>query len=222
MAVITVSREMGSGGADIARQVAQTLGYDFVDKNTIDGIFRQYGLTNFDDLYTSTPGILDLLQQDNLLIISMLNETLEALARRGKVVILGRGGFAILGHLADVLDVRIEAPVAVRAQRVMARENLTSMAEAEARIAQDDHMRRRFVQMFYNRPWDDKSAFDLVLDTGSVSLETAVQQIIGAVRALEQKPFGSDAVTTVSLTVDPVLADAVAKVLAYPLAPLPG
>ncbi len=222
MAVITISREMGSGGAEIGRQVAQILGYDFVDKNTIEGIFRQYGLTRFDDLYTSAPGFLDLFQHDNLLIISMLNEILEALGQRGQVVILGRGGFAVLGHLADVLDVRIVAPADVRAQRVMAREHLASLPEAEAMVAEDDRTRQRFVQMFYNRRWDETSAFDVIIDTGSVSYETAAQQIVDAARALEKTQFGSDAATTASLEVDPVLADAVAKVLAYPLAPLPG
>lgn len=222
MAVVTISREMGSGGAEIGRQVAQALGYDFVDKDTIDRIFRQYGLTKFEDLYTTTPGILDLFQYDNLLIISMLNETLEALAHRGTVVILGRGGFAILGQLADVLDVRIVAPAALRAQRVMAREKLASLPEAEARVAEDDHMRQRFVQMFYNRQWDDHAAFDMIIDTGSVSYEAAAQQIVDAAHALDLKQFGSDAVTSASLAVDSVLADAVAKVLAYPIPPLPG
>ena len=133
---------------------------------------------------------------------------------------LGRGGFAILGHLADVLDVRIVAPAEVRAQRVMARENLATLPEAQARVAEDDHMRQRFVQLFYDRPWDDPTAFDLRIDTGSVSYDAAAQQIVDAARALEQKQFGGDAVTTAGLEVDPVLADAVAKVLAYPLAPL--
>ena len=63
MAVITISRELGSGGAEIGQQVAKSLGYDYVDKRTIDGIFRQYGLTKFDDLYNSAPGILDLFRR---------------------------------------------------------------------------------------------------------------------------------------------------------------
>ena len=127
MAVITISRELGSGGSDIAQQVAKRLGYEFVDKHTTDGIFRQYGLTKFDDLYSSAPSILDLLNADNLLLISMANEILEAVAKRGNVVILGRAGFAVLGGYADVLNVRIEAPFSDRVQRVMAREGLTDL-----------------------------------------------------------------------------------------------
>ncbi len=221
MAVITISRELGSGGFDIAQQVAKNLGYEFVDKRTTDSIFRQYGLTKFNDLYRSAPSILDLINADNLLIISMSNEILEALAQRGNVVILGRVGFAILGGYADVLDVRIQAPVADRVRRVMAREGLTDPQAAEERVREDDNVHRRYVQMFYNKNWGEPSNFDLILDTGSVSIATAVKLIVEAARALEQKTPGKDAVVTASIEVDPVLADAVAKGIANPLPALP-
>jgi len=221
MAVITISRELGSGGLDIAQQVAKTLGYEFVDKRTADGIFRQYGLTKFDDLYSSAPNFLDLINADNLLLVSMSNEILEAVAKRGNVVILGRAGFAVLGDYADVLHVRIQAPFAERVQRVMAREGLTDLQVAEERVREDDSMHRTYVQRFYNKQWDAPSNFALVLDTSSLSSDMAVQRIVEAAKALEQKAPGKDAVTTAKIKVDPVLADAVAKVMAYPLPALP-
>ena len=49
----------------------------------------------------------------------------------------------------------------------------------------------------------------------------AVQQIVEAAKALEQKVPGKDAVTTAKIEVDPVLADAAAKVMAEPLPALP-
>ena len=104
---------------------------------------------------------------------------------------------------------------------MMARESLTTVKDAEERVAEDDTMRRKFVQMFYNKPWDEQSNFDLVLDTGSLSNDMAVKQIIEAARALDQKALGKDAVTTTTIKVDPVLADAVLKVMAYPLPVLP-
>src|SRR5262245_65428898 len=119
MAVITISRELGSGGVDIAQQVAKTLGYEFVDKRTTEGIFRQYGLTKFDDVYSSAPTFLDLLNADNLLLVSMANEIVEAMAKRGNIVILGRAGFAVLADYADVLHVRLQAIFSERLQRVM-------------------------------------------------------------------------------------------------------
>jgi cytidylate kinase len=214
MAVITISRELGSGGLDVAQQVAKSLGYEFVDKRTVDGILRQYGLTKFNDLYDSAPGILDLIKADNLLIVSMLNEILEALAKRGNVVILGRAGFAVLGQYADVLNVRIQAPLSERVQRVMAREGLTDLQAAEERAREDDNVHRIYVQRFYNKHWDELQ-LPLILDR-ALSSDMAVQQIVEAARALDQNAPDKAAVTTAAIEVDPVLADAIAKVMAYP------
>lgn len=221
MAVITISGELGSGSVDIAQHVAKTLGYEFVDKGTFDAIFRQYGLTKFDDLYNSAPSFLDLLNADNLLLVSMANEILEAAAKRGNIVIFGRAGFAVLSDYADVLHVHIQAPIAERTQRVMVREGLTNQQAAEEQVREDDNVRRTYVQRFYNKQWDEPSNFDLVLDTGSQSSDMAVQQVVEAVQALEQKARGKNGVTTAKIEVDPVLADAVAEALAYPLPTLP-
>jgi cytidylate kinase len=213
MPVITVSRELGSEGSEISRQVAVSLGYQFVDKQTTDAIFRQYGLTRFDDLYNSVPSWLDLLNADNLLLVSMANEIIEAVAHRGNVVIVGRAGFAVLAGLVDVLNVRIQAPFSERMQRVMERGGLADLDVAAERVKQDDEVHGKYIQRFYNKQWDDPANFDLVLDTGSLSEDEAVQQIVQAVRNLGQKAQPKDAPTTLSLQVDPVLADAVAKAM---------
>src|SRR5690348_851907 len=175
MSVITISRQLGSGGEEIARQVAASLGYEFVDKRTTDAIFRQYGLTRFDELYSSVPSFLDLLNGDNLVLVAMANEIIEAVAQRGNVVIVGRAGFAVLAGLADVLHVRIEAPLADRVQRVMQREGPTDADAATELVRQDDEVHSKYIQRFYNKQWDDPANFDLVLDTGTVPMDAAVQ-----------------------------------------------
>jgi len=215
MTVITISRELGSGGFDIAQQVAKTLGYEFVDKHTVDTIFQQYGLTKFDDLYSSVPSFLDLINADNLLIVSMANEILEAVAKRGNVVILGRAGFAVLADYADVLHVRIQAPFSERVQRVMASEGLSDLQSAEQRVHEDDEVHHKYVQRFYDKQWDAPANFALVIDTGSLSSDMAARQIVEAAEGLEQK-VPPDAITTAKLDVDPVLTDAVAKAMAEP------
>ena len=213
MAVITISNELGSGGVDIGQRVAQSLSYEFVDKRISDRIFRQYGLTKFNQVYNTAPSILDLLNSDNLLIVAMLNEILEALAQRGNIVILGRAGFAVLGKYADVLNIHIKAALPDRVQRVMAREGLTDAAATEEQIREDDNMHRKFVQRFYNRQWDDPSGFGLMLNTSALATDTVVKQIVDAAKALEQQTPGKDAVTTATIKVDPVLTDAAAKAL---------
>lgn len=217
MTTITISREFGSGGAEIARQVAHRLGYDLVDKRTIEGIFRQYGLTKFNDLYTSAPSFWDLTSATNLLIVSMLNETMEALAQRGNVVILGRGGFASLSDYADVLNVRIRASFAARVQQALARGKLADRAQAEEEVREDDRARQKFIQMFYNKQWDTETHFNLVIDTTTVTTEMAVKWIIEAAEGLAQKEFGPEAKTTQTVDVDPVLLDAIVEAIQHPL-----
>jgi cytidylate kinase len=217
MTVVTILRELGSGGGEIGRHAAHSLGYDYVDKEVIEGIFRQYGLTKFDQVYNTMPSFLDMINYSNLLIVSMLNEIIEAVAQRGKVVLLIRSGFAILGGCADVLNVRIHAPVSVRAPRLVGREQLADLWQAEQQIAEDDKLRRKFLQMFYDKHWDDAAQFDLVLDTGALTLETATEQLVTAAQAVAAKPLAAGAPTTAKFKVDSVLADAVAKVLANPL-----
>jgi cytidylate kinase len=213
MAVVTISSEPGSGGREIAQLVAPALSYVLVDKRTTDDILRQYGLTKFEDLYSTAPSFLDLLNADNLLLVSMANEILEAVASRDKAVILGRTGFAVLGAYANVLHVRITAPLAERAQRVMIREGLADLQTAEDRVKEDDDIHRTYVQRFYDKHWDDPSSYNLSLDTGSLSIDVAAQQVVAATRALEQKGAAAGAATTSQIQVDPVLADAISKVM---------
>lgn len=219
MTAITITRELGSLGTTIGTQIANQLGYEFVDENTIEGVFRQYGLTKFSDIYRSTPRLWDIANATNLLVVSMLNETFQALAKRGNVVILGRSGFATLSEYKDVLKVRIHAPMSVRVERVMARTGESDPGIAKALLETDDKMRRNFVQLFYNKRWDLETLYDLVLDTNSITPEMASQWTIEAARDLEGKAFNLEE-TTQNIEVDPVLLDAIDKVLENPLPPL--
>ena len=94
MAVVTISREFGSFGTRVAGKAARTLGYHLADKNTIETIFKDYGLAQFEEEYASLPGFWDRFdaqrkdRRDNL--IAMLNKCLCALARHGDIVIVGR------------------------------------------------------------------------------------------------------------------------------------
>jgi cytidylate kinase len=209
MSTIAISRLIGSEAGKVAQRVTEILGYDIVNKGVLEGIFRQYGLTKFGELYTSPPNFWDLANARNLEIVSMLNETMEALAHRGRTVVLGRGGYAALQKFADVLNVRLQAPFPVRVQRMMARENLTNRWRTEQRIKADDAARQKFISRFYNQSWDIGSNFDLVIDTNTISVEMAADWIVEAARALDQKEFAAGAVTAQRARIDPSLLDAI-------------
>ena len=209
MNTIVVSRLVGSEAGAIAQRLAEALGYDLVDKAILQGTLAQYGLTRFGELYTSPPNLWDLANSKNLQVVSMLNDTMEALAHRGRTVILARGGYVTLGKYADVLNVRIQAPFSVRVERVMAREGIVSQKVAEERVASDDKARMKFVKGFYNHNWHDATNFDLVINTGVVSIETAKGWIAEAARILGEKEYGADVQTAQQMKVDPLLLDAI-------------
>lgn len=210
MAVITISRQLGSHGARIARALAKDLGYALVDKGTINRVIRQYGITRLDRIYDHKPKIWELFNEDSALTIQMMNETIAAFAAQGDVVILGRGGFRVLRGLSDVLNVFVTAPDAVRAKRIGKRDEI-GVGEAAEIIRSDDELRSRFVSLFYGADWADESAFDLVVDTGELSDADAVARIAAEAAAL---PSYAEGPSAAGLEVDVVLRETVEQELA--------
>lgn len=212
MAAITISRQLGSEGTYIARKVADNLGYRCVDKNAIEEILSGYGLIHFDNVYESVPGFWARFDKLTLETVHLLNRTILALANHGEVVIAGRGSFAVLAGFADVLNVRIQAPLSVRAQRVMEREKINNLDQAMAIVTDSDRVRSAFVESFYGLRWDGSSAFDVVIDTGKVSSDLAITWLVQAYLALQESRAGREP-TTSTIEVDPILAKAVATTL---------
>ncbi len=212
MTVLTFSRQDGSDGRRIAQAVAQTLGYHFVNKDTIEHILVQYGFVEFYKDYDAASSVWDRLDANKTELIRMLNQAIRGLARHDNVVILGRGSFAVLHGLADVLNVRIQAPLPLRVSRVMAQAGIASRAKAEAVVTENDRRRAAFVHTFYGVRWDSADLFDLVFDTGKVAPDLAAAWIVAAARALPDKA-NYPALTTHALEADPILAAAIATAL---------
>jgi cytidylate kinase len=215
MCVITVSREVGSGGDGIAKQVAETLGYHLVDKEWLGTLLNQYGLVEFDREYDTLPSFWERFnaqrEQRRDLMVTMLNRVVRAVAYHGNAVILGRSGFAILGGLDDVLNVRFQAPLASRVSRVMAQQQIGA-AEAEAIVKEGDRVRSGFVESFYGVPWPAATAFDLVINTDKVASHLAGEWLVTVARALEAR--AAEAKTAYdTMEIDPILSAAVSAAL---------
>lgn len=214
MAVITISRELGSEGSLIAEKAARALGYHLADKNTIATILNEYGLVQFDEMYRNIPGFWDRFDAQKMeqrkTLISMLNQTIVALAHHGNMVIVGRGGFAVLAGLADVLHVRVQAPLPLRIRRVTEQPAVAEPSRAELLVKENDRIQQAFVASVYDAQWESVKGFDLVIDTGKISPELASDWIVEAARAL-QVPDRSGVRTTMQLPADRILASTVAE-----------
>ncbi len=212
MSVMTISRELGSEGRYIAEKAAQTLGYHLVDKATMENVLVQYGFVEFEQEYDAAPGFWARFDSRRTQMVDMLNRVIQALARHGNTVILGRGGFAVLNGFADVLNVRIQAPLPIRVRRVMAQQKISEPEQAEAIVKENDKVRVAFVESFYNVRGDAASAFDVVIDTSKVSPELTASWLVDAVRGLPEQKAGEERIARV-IQVEPVLASAVSSVL---------
>lgn len=211
MTLVTVSRQMGSHGARIAKSLAKELGWQFADKSLIDHVLRKYGLAQLSKIYDEPPSIWELFDEDSTATVDMLDRTMKALAARGDTVLLGRGGFQLFHDYSDALHVFIKAPLERRAQRI-ARRDAMPMEDALARVKADDAMRAKFVRLFYGKDWAKESQFDLVIDTSETSDEEA-HELIKAALAAKSAP-GLGARVTSGISVDPVLSDTIDEVLA--------
>jgi cytidylate kinase len=215
MSVITISREFGSVGDDFGEGIAQALGYHCLCKDEIAALLGQYGMVEFDREYEIQPvfwaNFRPHYDQRRREMVAMLNQVVQAVAQHGNVVIQGRSGFAILADYANVLHVRLQAPLSVRIERVEVQQEMTA-ERAAAVVKEGDRVRTAFVENFYGVPWNAIQAFDLVINTGKISPDLAIAWVVSAVKALAFSP-ATGKPTTRSIEVDSVLAKAISDML---------
>jgi cytidylate kinase len=185
MAVITVSRQLGSLGCDIAGSVAERLGYRMVLRELINQAARQartpeMALEMLDDL-----GLLGVKPSSSAekAYLDAIRELIVEFARDDNVVIVGRGGQSVLHGSPNTLHVRIVAPLDVRVRRLVERQAISAEA-ALAQIRASDRRRKRFVEHAYHVDWADPAFYDLVINTAFFDVAQATSLICHAVSSV--------------------------------------
>ena len=216
MTAITISREIGSQGDWIAEQTAQRLGYHLVNKHTLERIFQQRGFVDFEETYDMS-GFWARFSPHRGELVTMLDRFIHALAAHGDVILVGRGGFTTLKDFADVLNVRIQAPILMRIEQVMGERNLTEIPVADELVREQDHIREDFLQTAYGHRWNTAGAFDLVIDTGKIPPKVAVNWLVESAQNLGEKKIKTQKLCR-ELEIDPDLAKTIEEVLSRELA----
>jgi cytidylate kinase len=208
MRAITIAREYGSGGGEIARQLAQRLHWQLLDHQIVQRVAQKLGISEdearaYDEHVESfTTRLLESMQYvvpqapllqdtyedivkpvDEKAYQQALGQIIQVAAALGQVVIVGRGSQALLASHRDVLRVLVVAPLDLRISYVMRRENLNKAA-AQDRIARKDHERIRALKEQYHCDGFDPRLYDLVINTGVLDLDSCVDLIL---LALERK-----------------------------------
>lgn len=213
MAVITISRQYGSGGDEIAKRLCEILGYRYFDKQMMVQVAGEVGLSehelvDFSEVNYKVRGFFNRLfaprivaqvetwstgptgQQEltvselnEVACINMVQSTIRAAYKQGNVVIIGRGGQAILRDMAGVLHVRIEATLGARVMRIQA-QKATSISEAEAITRSNDQAAAAYLKNFYGIDWADPLNYHLVLNSGQWGIEASAEIVVNALSHL--------------------------------------
>jgi cytidylate kinase len=186
MAIITISRQKGSLGDEIAQAIAESLRYALVDKTKISDAMAGLGLPTpeFDRFDGKKPTIWRSMTDQKKRFTFLIRAVLYDFAGKGNAVILGRGGQALLKEIPGTLHVRIVAPLETRVKRLVELKE-SDEQQAERLLAQSDRDSSGFIRSFFDVDWEDKTLYDLILNTRSMSVGTAVSLITEAIRAPE-------------------------------------
>jgi cytidylate kinase len=197
MRAVTISREYGSGGGEIAARLADRLHWQLVDHAIVEQVANEMGTSMqeaeaYDEHAQSTLAQMlgSLIYVSPLLMsgappAALANEKsysatvgkiVRAAATHGHTVIVGRASQVLLTTMPDVLHVRVIAPFENRVAYVMHRENLGHV-EASARVHAKDKDRARYLETEQHHRPDDMHLYDLMLDTSTLGLDNAVEII---------------------------------------------
>lgn len=202
--IITVSREFGAGGGEVAERVARALGWTLVDNEIIDEVAKRAGLAREEvaereerapsfierlsrTLASAMPefvapegGTLPDLTEEHL--AKLTEKAVSDIAGHENIVLVGRAAAAVLASRPGALHVKIVAPRPERIARIAARLNV-DLKEAEKQVSESDGNRARYHKQYYKRDWQDASSYHLTLNTGKLGIEDAVALILSLVRS---------------------------------------
>ena len=212
MPIVTISRQFGAGGSSVAGLVASELGAEVVDKKLIEEVARRLSIrpsdveaederprTLLERLVRSfsvlepgfgmgwTPPYPDPLYDSRKDIIHLTENVIREVAEGGNGVIVGRGAGFVLRDRPGVYRVFLRAPDDARVKTLMAREGFSD-AEARRKMHETDSNRAAYIKQLYGHDWCDVDEYDMILNTGRISYETAAQMILCGVRDRSLSP----------------------------------
>ena len=200
--VITINREMGSGGRTIGRKLAEKLGVEFYYKSVIKGLEKKFNLTAEEvekqkgrehgwwasikrqltgSVVSSSPFLPKVADEAELLdtddIFKAETEILKGIAEEESCVIAGRSGFFVFRDHPNHMNILIQASMPHRVQRVVSKQNITE-EEARKAIEKVDKMRENYVNKYTGTSRYDTRNYDLVISMDRMSEDAAVAIIM--------------------------------------------
>jgi cytidylate kinase len=205
--VITINRELGSGGRTIGRLLSEKLGVPFYDKAVIDGLTQKFGLsperieeikaqkkswwndinTYYQTLVNSANMPMEAeVKLDNASMFETEQRILQELAAQTSCVVAGRTGFMVFREWPNHLNVFIQASMPHRIQRVMRRQNVSEQ-EARDIIAKMDTTREAYIKKYEDTSRYDTRNYQLVISMDDLSEDDAAEIIMDYIDRASKK-----------------------------------
>jgi cytidylate kinase len=213
MAVITVSRQYGSGGSEVAERVARALGWRLYDNAVVEEVAQRLRMTPAEvsareervpslvERMASAmalgapemmPVVGDLVAQPSEERMLMVTQrVLEDAVRAGPAVLVGRGAQCMLASRTDALHVFCYAPVEELVRYAVEVLDVP-FSEAAKKVAETNRQREEYVKLHFKRDWRDLSNYDLCVNTARLGLDGSAE----LVTLLARERFGVTQVNT--------------------------
>jgi cytidylate kinase len=203
MPLITISRQYGSGGSEIAERVARALGWHLYDNAVANEVAKRLGMQPADvsareervpslperiasamalGMPEVMPTVADLAAQPSEeRIVEMTRRVMEEAVLAGPAVLVGRGAQSMLASRADALHVYCYAPPEALASYAVS--NLGVAREDAARVvAENNHHREQYVKRHWKRDWRDFANYHLCVNTAWLGIDGAAELIVQLAR----------------------------------------
>jgi len=192
MAILTISHEMGSGGAEIGMALATRLAYTYVDNEELLARAQRYGLgeERLARLVEDRPSWVERFDAETRRCILALQAVLYEFAQADNVVMIGGGGQWLLRGVPHALRTRIVAPFPERVTRLTAtlsaqgRERVTPKTVAQF-IRRDDIQKAARMRYLFDADVKDPGLYDVLINTAAFSREAAVTLLAEVARRPE-------------------------------------
>jgi cytidylate kinase len=209
--IVTISRQMGSGGSYVGKMVADRLGIRYIDREILRRLSaylredekilaeREERICGFWEriLHGFSYGVpemgyvpppLRIIPDEDFFAAEA--KIIKELAENGSAVIVGRAGFHILKGKPNLIKVLLHAPREFRMERVMKIYGIAEYSSADELVFESDRQRSRFVKTFTDHDWMDASCYHLCIDTEAVGFPRTVEMIV----SLAEKARGASSV----------------------------
>ena len=207
MPIVTVSRQYGSGGSEVAERVARAMGWKLYDNAVVDEVAARLRMTpsEVSAREERVPSLVERMASAMALgapevmpvvgdlaavpseerVVMMTRRVIEEAVQAGPVVLVGRGAQAMLAKRTDALHVYCYAPLEDLV-RYAVEKLAVPVGEAHKRVTESNHQREAFVRRHWKREWRDVANYDLCVNTASLGVDGAAELVVEVAR----KRFG--------------------------------